>query len=188
MHKKYDSVYDLVCIVLIYLLYIAKDKRHSEKNESDHGGAARRASSGMAFVIETKSSPPHVRDGLIEGPVEGLYISNSLNLLIKNLISTLIYFILSFRLLPTQSPQNRSNHAPPHSRQAAHPHILPRHCAGVFLVDCCVFSVVGRLRRSRHILFLFSFLRPISRRKRWENAPPIRSATVMRPPEYPLRQ
>ncbi len=24
------------------------------------------------FVIETKSSPPHVRDGLIEGPVEGL--------------------------------------------------------------------------------------------------------------------
>ncbi len=64
-------MYDLVCIVLIYLLYIAKD---SEKNESDHGGAARRASSGMAFVIETKSSPPHVRDGLIEGPVEGLYI------------------------------------------------------------------------------------------------------------------
>jgi hypothetical protein len=49
-------------------------KRHSEKNETDHGGAARRASSGMAFVIETKSSPPHVRDGLIEGPVEGLYI------------------------------------------------------------------------------------------------------------------
>jgi len=44
-------------------------KRHSEKNESDHGGAARRASSGMAFVIETKSLPPHVRDGLIEGPV-----------------------------------------------------------------------------------------------------------------------
>ncbi len=72
MHKKYDSVYDLVCIVLIYLLYIAKDI--AKKNESDHGGAARRASSGMAFVIETKSSPPHVRDGLIEGPVEGLYI------------------------------------------------------------------------------------------------------------------
>ena len=39
-----------------------------------HGGAARRASSGMAFVIETKSLPTHVRDGLIEGPVEGLYI------------------------------------------------------------------------------------------------------------------
>jgi hypothetical protein len=72
VHKKYDSVYDLVCIVLIYLLYIAKDI--AQKNESDHGGAARRASSGMAFVIETKSSPPHVRDGLIEGPVEGLYI------------------------------------------------------------------------------------------------------------------
>jgi hypothetical protein len=35
---------------------------------------AHRASSGMAFVIETKSSPPHVRDGLIKGPVEGLYI------------------------------------------------------------------------------------------------------------------
>jgi hypothetical protein len=61
-----------VCIVLIYLLYIAKDL--AKKNEYDHGGAARRASSGMAFVIETKSSPPHVRDGLIEGPVEGLYI------------------------------------------------------------------------------------------------------------------
>lgn len=58
-------------IVLIYLLYIAKDLL-AKKNESDHGGAARRASSGMAFVIETKSSPPHVRDGLIEGPVEGL--------------------------------------------------------------------------------------------------------------------
>jgi hypothetical protein len=25
VHKKYDSVDDLVCIVLIYLLYIAKD-------------------------------------------------------------------------------------------------------------------------------------------------------------------
>mgnify|MGYP000064680746 CR=1 FL=1 len=49
-------------------------KKHSEKNESDHGGAARRASSGMAFVIETKSLPTHVRDGLIQGPVEGLYI------------------------------------------------------------------------------------------------------------------
>ncbi len=68
MHKKYDTVYDLVCIVLIYLIYIA------EKNESDHGGAARRASSGMAFVIETKSLLAHVCDGLIEGPVEGLYI------------------------------------------------------------------------------------------------------------------
>ena len=49
-------------------------KRLSEKNVSDHGGAARRASSGMAFVIETKSLPTHVCDGLIEGPVEGLYI------------------------------------------------------------------------------------------------------------------
>ena len=54
----------------LYLLYTAKDL--AKKNESDHGGAARRASSGMAFVIETKSSPPHVRNGLIEGPVEGL--------------------------------------------------------------------------------------------------------------------
>ena len=70
IHKKYDTVYDLVCIVLIYLLYIAKDL--AKKNESDHGGAARRASSGMAFMIVTKSLPPHVRDGLIEGPVEGL--------------------------------------------------------------------------------------------------------------------
>ena len=34
MHKKYDSVYDLVCIVLIYLLYIAKDL--AKKNESDY--------------------------------------------------------------------------------------------------------------------------------------------------------
>ena len=56
----------------LYLLYTAKDL--AKKNESDHGGAARRASSGMAFVIETKSLPTHVRDGLIEGPVEGLYI------------------------------------------------------------------------------------------------------------------
>ena len=77
---------------------------------------------------------------------------------------------------------------PSHSRQAAHPPLPPRRCAGVFLVDCCVFSVVGRLQRSRRILFLFSFLRPISRRKRWENVPPIRSATVTRPPEYPLRR
>ena len=74
---------------------------------------------------------------------------------------------------------------PSHSRQAAHPPLPPRRCAGVFLVDCCVFSVVGHLRRSRRILF---FLCPISRRKRWENAPPIRSATVARPPEYPLRR
>ena len=55
----------------LYLLYTAKDL--AKKNESDHGGAARCASSGMAFVIETKSSPSHVRDGLIEGPVEGIY-------------------------------------------------------------------------------------------------------------------
>ena len=57
-----------------YLFSTLHCKRLSEKNESDHGGAARRASSGMAFVIETKSLPTHVRDGLIEGPVEGLYI------------------------------------------------------------------------------------------------------------------
>ncbi len=49
--------------LLIYLFYIAKDL--AKKNESYHGGAARSASSGMAFVIENKSSPPHVRDGLI---------------------------------------------------------------------------------------------------------------------------
>ncbi len=38
MHKKYDTVHDLVLFVLIYLLYIAKDL--AKKNESDHGGAA----------------------------------------------------------------------------------------------------------------------------------------------------
>jgi hypothetical protein len=60
-------------VVLIYLTYPTLQKT-AKKNESDHGGAARCASSGMAPVIETKSSPPHVRDGLIEGPVEGLCI------------------------------------------------------------------------------------------------------------------
>ena len=59
-----------------------------------------------------------------------------------------------------------SPHIPVRPRILLYP---PRRCAGVFLVDCCVFSVVGHLRSSRHILF---FLCPISRRKRWENAPP----------------
>jgi hypothetical protein len=30
-------------------------------------------SHGMVFVIETKPSPPHVRDGLVEGSLEGFY-------------------------------------------------------------------------------------------------------------------
>jgi hypothetical protein len=71
IHKKYDNTRP--CIYRIYLS-ILHSKRLSKKNESDHGGAARCASSGMAFVIETISLPPHVCDGLIEGPVEGLYI------------------------------------------------------------------------------------------------------------------
>ena len=82
----------------LYLLYTAKDL--AKKNESDHGGAARRASSGMAFVIETKSLR-----WVDRGPCRRI-INNSLNLLRKKLITTLIYFNLSFRLLPTQSPQN----------------------------------------------------------------------------------
>jgi hypothetical protein len=36
------------------------------------------ASSGTAFVIETKSSPPYVCNELIEGPVKGLYIIHSI--------------------------------------------------------------------------------------------------------------
>jgi hypothetical protein len=30
-------------------------------------------SHGMFFVIETKPSPHHIRDGLVEGSVEGFY-------------------------------------------------------------------------------------------------------------------
>ena len=43
------------------------------KNEHYHGGAARRASSSMASVIEVKPSPNYVRNGMVEGAVEGLY-------------------------------------------------------------------------------------------------------------------
>ena len=46
-----------------------------EKNEPDHGGAACCASSNMAFAIETKPSPPHVRDGLVKGAVEAFHIN-----------------------------------------------------------------------------------------------------------------
>jgi hypothetical protein len=59
----------------MYLTYLftLSSKRLSEKNEHHHGGAFRRASSGMALAIETKPSN-HLRGGLVECAVEGLFL------------------------------------------------------------------------------------------------------------------
>jgi hypothetical protein len=60
----------LVCIVRIYLPYLTKDLA---KKKSITMVKPFAISHGMVFVIETKPSPPHVRDGLVEGSVEGFY-------------------------------------------------------------------------------------------------------------------
>ena len=44
-----------------------------KKNEDDHGGAPRRASSGMAHAIGTKPLTGQVHYRLVECAVEGLF-------------------------------------------------------------------------------------------------------------------
>jgi hypothetical protein len=58
----------LVSIVRIYLLYLTKDLAKKKGNTMVKPFAI---SHGMNFAIETKPSPPHVRDELVEGSVEG---------------------------------------------------------------------------------------------------------------------
>jgi hypothetical protein len=58
----------LVSIVHIYLLYLTKDLAKKKGITMVKPFAI---SHGMNFAIETKPSPPHVRDGLVEGSVEG---------------------------------------------------------------------------------------------------------------------
>ena len=59
-----------VSIVLIYLLYLTKDT--AKKNDTTMVKPIA-VSHGMVFAIETKPSPPHVCDGLVEGSIEGFY-------------------------------------------------------------------------------------------------------------------
>ncbi len=62
-----------VFIIRIYLLYLTKDLgRVSEKKDITMVKQIA-VSHGMASAIETKPLPPNVRDGLVEGSVEGLY-------------------------------------------------------------------------------------------------------------------
>ena len=96
----------------IYRTYLStlSHKRLSEKKEDHHGEAVRRAQRHGYFIY---SRPPPAtpsrwaRRGLIRR-----ILFNYLNRLRKKIISTLIYFISFFSLLPTRSPRNRCDRAP----------------------------------------------------------------------------
>ena len=59
-----------VSIVRIYLLYLTKDVAKKKDITMVKPFAV---SHGMNFAIKTKPSPPHVRDGLVEGSIKGFY-------------------------------------------------------------------------------------------------------------------
>ena len=106
----YDNMecYRYLLYLLIYLLYLTKDVAKKKKITMVKPFAG---SSGMDIL--NIAAPPRATPlrWARRGPIRRI-LFNYLNRLRKKLISTLIYFISFFGLLPTRSPRNRCNRAP----------------------------------------------------------------------------